>query len=90
MMGKSKRCFGGHLPSRLFSAFVLINLPGCIFQASVVPRLKELEVVNTAFQTISILLQLVSTITMLITGLTDPGIVPKNYFDEKAIEQLDP
>lgn len=27
---------------------------------------------------------------MLVTGLTDPGIIPKNYFDNKALKQIYP
>ena len=30
-----------------------------------------------------------STILMLMTGLKDPGIVPKNYFNKNALEQVD-
>ena len=26
---------------------------------------------------------------MLATGLTEPGIIPKNYFDERAVKQVD-
>ena len=26
---------------------------------------------------------------MLFTGLKDPGIIPKNFFDKRALEQID-
>jgi len=38
---------------------------------------------------VSIGLQIFTTLLMLVTGLTDPGIIPKNYFDKKAINQID-
>jgi palmitoyltransferase ZDHHC9/14/18 len=35
-----------------------------------------------------VFLQFLTTCLMLITGLTDPGIIPKNFFDKKAKEQI--
>jgi hypothetical protein len=37
MMYKRSRCFGGHKVSRLVVAFFLINVPGVIFQAVILP-----------------------------------------------------
>ena len=91
MLGKRQRFFGGHQPSRLFVAFLLINIPGLIFHAVIVPRINK--VMSGPFNYImlyGVILEVVSTFLMLVTGFTDPGVIPKNYFDGKAYDQIHP
>lgn len=89
MYKKDKRCFGGHKPSRLIIALSLINIPGIIFNSWMVqdafgPSNYHIYLI------VGVILQVVSSVTLLITGLTDPGIIPKNYFDNRALKQIYP
>lgn len=84
MFGKRSRCFAGHKPSRLFFSFLLINVPGTLFQ--IIVHSVSLEVdQQDAVRAIALVLQFVSTLAMLVTGLSDPGIIPKNFFSQKAL-----
>jgi hypothetical protein len=89
-MAKRKiRCFGGHKPSRLLIAFFLINIPGFVFHVF----LCETAFGPTGYQRMlifGVVMQILGTVTMLITGLMDPGIIPKNYWDDNALKQVYP
>jgi Na+/melibiose symporter-like transporter len=86
MKGKGRkscqsRCFGGDRPSRLIITFCLINIPGAVFGACVCyPFSKDIGYEYVFY--IQIALQLLSTILMFLTGLRDPGVFPKNFFDK--------
>jgi hypothetical protein len=34
-------------------------------------------------------MQVLTTVLLFFTGLSDPGVIPKNYFDKNALEQVD-
>jgi hypothetical protein len=84
MSSNSKRLFGGDRPSRLIMAFLLINIPPILFYIYVnhITYAYYKSSLPTLFAAI---LQFLTTIMMLITGLSDPGIIPKNFFDKKAL-----
>lgn len=88
MRGKTMRCFAGHKPGRLLVSFFLINVPGTVFNLFTSPRAAELFPGLKAVE-IGLFLQVLTTILMLATGFTEPGIIPKNYFDERAVKQID-
>ena len=78
------RCFGGVNIDRILGAFLLINIPGFIFHIFTAKDL--VEEFGAWIFIISIFLQILTTILMLVTGLSDPGVVPKNYFDKNALK----
>jgi hypothetical protein len=84
-MGKSFRMFGGDKPTRLILAFILINLPGLIFHIYVLPDINHVYG-QLYLHYLTAFIQALCTILLLFTGLSDPGVIPKNYFDKKALE----
>ena len=78
-MKKRFRCFGGHKINRILIAFLLINVPAGVFNWSVLNLYK-----NSIITTIAIFMQLLSTLLMFITGLMDPGVIPKNEFGKES------
>lgn len=83
MSSNSKRFFGGDRPSRLIMAFLLINIPTILFYIYVINIIYTFNK-SCLPALFAALLQFLVTSLMLTTGLSDPGIIPKNFFDKKA------
>ena len=75
MCKRKYRCFGGDKPKRLFMTFFLLNIAGTVFDLFVATNFE-----SPLYLGISVILQVLSSILMFKTGLTDPGIMPKNFF----------
>ena len=97
MWSKNSRCFGGNIPQRIYASLILLNLPSLILYFSTIPRLAPHDDISDSQrdllsyvptrQTLTIIgciLQLITSILMLMTSLSDPGVVPKNYWDKIA------
>jgi len=89
-LGKNNfRFFSGSKPISLIVSSFLINVPSLMFYFSTLPRLLEAEelvdgVRPSHLVPITIILHLASLYLMAKTGLSDPGIIPKNYWGTKA------
>jgi Na+/melibiose symporter-like transporter len=77
------RCFGGDRPDRLIMSSLMINIPGVVFNIFVIKPLVN-DMGYSPLLYVSIVLQILSTVLMFFTGLSDPGIIPKNYFDKET------
>ena len=58
---------------------MLINVPGAIFYTTTMQY-----IANKWIMYVIICLEVLSTVTMLMTALMDPGIIPKAYWDKEA------
>ena len=93
MCGHSRRLFFGHKPKALLITFFCINLPAVIFAAFITPDEKLWGDWTVLYTVLYCLLVLCSNILMLLTGSTDPGIIPsllvsqqaKRYYNKKYI-----
>ena len=87
MCGKASRCFMGEAPRAMIKTGFFINIPATLFNVFVAPA--ELWDKNRwILLGIGVFLQLMTTILMIITGSSDPGIVPATSISLEAGAKL--